>query len=79
MHGHPSLSRAERGAALAEDAAFMAHVHELRAKYLGFSRDPTDCWALCHGDMHAGSVMVDGPRVKVIGPEFVVYGHVMTT
>ena len=65
----------ERGRELAKDAAFMSEVSELKALYLGYSLRPGDVRALCHGDLHAGSVMVskDGGSVKVIDPEFAVW------
>ncbi|EOD20932.1 hypothetical protein EMIHUDRAFT_232668 [Emiliania huxleyi CCMP1516] len=65
----------ERGRVLAKDAAFMSEVSELKALYLGYSLRPGDVRALCHGDLHAGSVMVskDGGSVKVIDPEFAVW------
>ena len=64
---------AERAAALREDAAFMAEVETLKAAYRG--ETPTNL-ALCHGDLHAGSVMLDAATgiVKVIDPEFAIYG-----
>eukprot|EP00966_Prymnesium_polylepis_P213017 4933449-Prymnesium_polylepis.1 len=55
----------------------MAEVAHLRAKYLGYSHDALDQFALCHGDFHPGSVMVDpadDADVKVIDPEFAVHG-----
>jgi len=45
-----------------------------QAKYLGYGFDELDKRCLCHGDCHAGSVMVQGGSVKVIDPEFTVYG-----
>lgn len=62
-----------RAAALREDAKFMAEVEELKAVYNGRALRNL---ALCHGDLHAGSVMVDGPSlgVKVIDPEFAIFG-----
>lgn len=62
-----------RAAGLREDAAFMAEVEELKAIYNGRY---VQNLALCHGDLHAGSVMVDGPSlgVKVIDPEFAIFG-----
>eukprot|EP00435_Cladocopium_sp_Y103_P015406 s1106_g3.t1 len=49
-----------RAAGLREDAAFMAEVEELKAIYNGRY---VQNLALCHGDLHAGSVMVDGPSL----------------
>ena len=79
---------AERAAALRDDAPFMTAVEQLKAAYRG--ETPTNL-ALCHGDFHAGSVMVSAPAagggagggaggaavapsVKVIDPEFAIYG-----
>lgn len=66
-----------RGRALASsDPTFMAEVLSLKARYLGYSLGSESQRALCHGDCHAGSVMVaaDGRSVKVIDPEFAVFG-----
>jgi 5-methylthioribose kinase len=75
---------AERAATLREDATFMAAVEALKAAYRG---EIATNLALCHGDLHAGSVMVAPggasvmrmasgapPIVKVIDPEFAIYG-----
>ena len=60
----------ERGRALAEDAGVMAEVAALKAKYLGYSLDDLDRYALCHGDLHPGGVMLsDDGAVKVIDPK----------
>ena len=71
------FERSPKGRKLTEDAALMAEVAHLRAKYLGYSHDALDQFALCHGDFHPGSVMVDpadDADVKVIDPEFAVHG-----
>ena len=52
----------------------MAEVERLAAKYLGYAEDEHDRGALLHGDFHPGSVMVAGAAVKVIDPEFTIYG-----
>ena len=52
----------------------MAEVSYLKAKYLGYAFDEYDRFCLCHGDFHPGGVMVDGQDVKVIDPEFTVFG-----
>ena len=52
----------------------MAEVSYLKAKYLGYAFDQYDRFCLCHGDFHPGGVMVDGSDVKVIDPEFTVFG-----
>ena len=56
-----------RGRRLARDAAVMAEVEHLKAKYLGYAFDEVDRCALCHGDFHPGGVMMRGTSVKV-GP-----------
>merc|ERR1712039_646059 len=51
----------------------MGEVQKLKDIYLG---NQTNNLALCHGDLHAGSVMADtsSGQVKIIDPEFAVYG-----
>jgi len=61
----------ERAAHLRDDQSFMAQVDQLKALYKG---EDTSNLALCHGDLHAGSVMVSDEDTKVIDPEFTVYG-----
>jgi len=61
----------EQKAGLNVDEAFMKEVEELKAAYDGGHKDNL---SLCHGDLHPGSVMVAGGDVKVIDPEFTVYG-----
>ena len=51
----------------------MAEVELLKAKYLGYSFDALDRFALCHGDFHPGGVMMCNGSVKVIDPEFTVF------
>lgn len=65
---------AERAAPLRDDASFMAELDALKSTYRGergLARQ-----ALCHGDLHAGSLMVDRAcgGVKVIDTEFAVFG-----
>lgn len=61
----------EQLAGLEVDDAFMKEIETLKAQYDGESEDNL---ALCHGDLHPGSVMVnDAGEVKVIDPEFTVY------
>merc|ERR1712039_184261 len=62
-----------RASHLRDDAVFMAEVEKLKDIYRG---KQTDNLALCHGDLHAGSVMADtsSGHVKIIDPEFAVYG-----
>ena len=55
------------------DAAVMGEESLLKAKYLGYSFDSLDRFALCHGDFHPGGVMVRGGSVKVIDPEFTAF------
>lgn len=61
----------EQKAGLNVDEAFMKEVEELKSAYDGKN---VDNLSLCHGDLHPGSVMVAGDDVKVIDPEFTVYG-----
>lgn len=68
------LEKSARGRELARDEPLMAEVQHLKAKYLGYSFDELDRFALCHGDFHPGGVMVCNRAVKVIDPEFVVCG-----
>jgi len=58
------------GLTLTDD--FMKEVDLLKSQYDGKVGD--DALVLTHGDLHPGSVMVDGGKVKVIDPEFTVYG-----
>lgn len=66
----------EQWAGTKVDEAFMKEVEILKAAYAcdgdGAGNDDNLC--LCHGDLHPGSVMVKGGDVKVIDPEFTVYG-----
>ncbi len=61
----------DQKAGLNVDEAFMKEVNELKAAYDGGNADNL---CLCHGDLHPGSVMVADGDVKVIDPEFTVYG-----
>lgn len=63
----------DRTAALRGDASFMEALEELKGAYRGQNRGDL---ALLHGDLHAGSVMADAATggVKVIDPEFCIYG-----
>lgn len=55
------------------DDAFLAEVAKLKSRYNGESGEGN--FSLCHGDLHPGSVMVSsGGGVRVIDPEFTVYG-----
>ncbi|KAL7552687.1 hypothetical protein ACHAWF_015916 [Thalassiosira exigua] len=61
------------------DDAFLAEVNALKARYNG--EGGAGNLALCHGDLHPGSVMVkpsgkegSSSEVRVIDPEFTVYG-----
>ncbi|CAJ1430975.1 unnamed protein product [Effrenium voratum] len=62
-----------RATALRNDEAFMKEVDEMKGIYNGRDRQN---FALCHGDLHAGSIMVDSASasVKIIDPEFAVFG-----
>ena len=57
---------------LSSDAIFMKGVKEIKSLYMAESGSSL---ALCHGDLHPGSVMIDDAQgyVKVIDPEFAVY------
>ncbi len=61
----------DQKAGLIVDEAFMKEVEALKSAYDGAN---TDNLCLCHGDLHPGSVMVCGDEMKVIDPEFTVYG-----
>ena len=65
----------DRATVLRDDLPFMHEVDALKAAYRG--ETPSNL-ALCHGDFHAGSVMVDPANatapMKVIDPEFAIYG-----
>mmetsp|Transcript_39653 Transcript_39653/g.71427 ORF Transcript_39653/g.71427 Transcript_39653/m.71427 type:complete len:400 (+) Transcript_39653:156-1355(+) len=58
------------------DDTFLAEVNALKARYNG--EGGAGNMTLCHGDLHPGSVMVkiedDDAQVRVIDPEFTVYG-----
>lgn len=64
---------AERAADLREDAAFMAELENIKAKYRGENKSDL---SLVHGDLHPGSIMADrsAGRIKFIDPEFAIYG-----
>lgn len=74
----------EQKAGLKVDEAFMKEVNDLKASYDGKSvagdekkegvESVGENLSLCHGDLHPGSIMVKGDSVKVIDPEFTVYG-----
>ena len=58
------------------DDAFRSEINALKARYNG--ETGANNFSLCHGDLHPGSVMVkigeDNGQVRVIDPEFTVYG-----
>ena len=58
------------------DDKFRSEINALKARYNG-EIGPNN-FSLCHGDLHPGSVMVkvggDNANVRVIDPEFTVYG-----
>ncbi|KAL3768428.1 hypothetical protein ACHAW5_005841 [Stephanodiscus triporus] len=57
------------------DDRFLAEINALKARYNG--EVGAGNMALCHGDLHPGSVMVkigDDTQVRVIDPEFTVFG-----
>eukprot|EP00928_Gymnodinium_smaydae_P068867 TRINITY_DN52160_c0_g1_i1.p1 TRINITY_DN52160_c0_g1~~TRINITY_DN52160_c0_g1_i1.p1 ORF type:complete len:394 (-),score=80.05 TRINITY_DN52160_c0_g1_i1:49-1230(-) len=61
----------EQLAGLVLDEAFLAEVESLKDAYQGKQADNL---CLTHGDLHPGSVMVRGEDVKIIDPEFTIYG-----
>ena len=59
------------------DDAFLGEVNALKARYNG--EGGAGNFSLCHGDLHPGSVMVkpnggEDAQVRVIDPEFTIYG-----
>lgn len=64
----------EQKAGLIVDDVFMKEIEDLKKAYDGKGSEDNLC--LCHGDLHPGSVMADAEigSVKVIDPEFTVYG-----
>ena len=64
-------STEEQRAGLNVDESFMKEIEALKSAYDGGNSKNL---SLCHGDLHPGSVMVSGDKVKVIDPEFTVYG-----
>ena len=57
------------------DDRFLAEINALKARYNG--EVGAGNMSLCHGDLHPGSVMVkigDATQVRVIDPEFTVFG-----
>jgi len=58
------------------DDRFRSEISALKARYNG--ETGANNFSLCHGDLHPGSVMVkiaeDDAQVRVIDPEFTVYG-----
>lgn len=61
------------------DDQFRSEIDALKARYNGETRETgSSNFSLCHGDLHPGSVMVkigdDDAQVRVIDPEFTVYG-----
>lgn len=64
----------EQKAGLNVDEEFMKEIEELKNSYDG--KGPEDNLCLNHGDLHPGSVMAhaETSSVKVIDPEFTVYG-----
>mmetsp|Transcript_76 Transcript_76/g.181 ORF Transcript_76/g.181 Transcript_76/m.181 type:complete len:404 (+) Transcript_76:125-1336(+) len=65
-----STDEQRAGLELTDD--FLKEVELLKSQYDGKVGD--DALVLTHGDLHPGSVMVKGDSVKVIDPEFTVYG-----
>jgi len=61
---------AEQSARIRQDEAALAAIEELAWTF------ETRCEALLHGDLHTGSIMVDGADVRIIDAEFGRYGPV---
>merc|ERR1712086_176677 len=61
------------GTQLGADGSFMEEIESLKAAYRG---EQLDNRAVCHGDFHPGSVMINNTLgdAKIIDPEFCVYG-----
>jgi 5-methylthioribose kinase len=55
-------------AELRADAALKIEAQHLKRAFTARAE------TLCHGDLHAGSIMVTGDSVRVIDPEFALYG-----
>lgn len=55
-------------AELRADAALKIEVQHMKRAFTAKAE------TLCHGDLHAGSIMVTGVEVRVIDPEFAFYG-----
>ena len=62
----------DQKAGLTVDEAFMKEVNELKAAYDGQGDATNLC--LNHGDLHPGSIMIHEDEMRVIDPEFTVYG-----
>jgi len=64
----------EERAGLDMNEAFLKEIEDLKAAYNGKMTDTG--LVLSHGDLHPGSIMVDedAGKVKIIDPEFTVYG-----
>ena len=68
------------GGSFKVDDKFLDEINGLKARYNGEIGEGN--FALCHGDLHPGSVMVKtteddsglAPQVRVIDPEFTIYG-----
>lgn len=54
--------------ALWSDGVLLARTQRLRRVFM------TRAEALCHGDLHTGSIMADGTQTRVIDPEFAFFG-----
>ncbi len=55
-------------AELRNDAALKIEVQHLKRAFTAKAE------TLCHGDLHTGSIMVTGDSVRIIDPEFALYG-----
>ena len=60
---------------MSENEKFMEGVEAIKNIYMGGDGNGGNL-ALCHGDLHPGSVMINDAegKVKIIDPEFAIYG-----
>jgi len=70
---NPATESNALGVALGQDQPFMLEIESLKRAYSG---EQADNRALCHGDLHPGSLMINAAQghAKIIDPEFCIYG-----
>jgi len=68
MNRHTAPQLDQTVAALRADAALKIEAQHLKRAFTAKAE------TLCHGDLHAGSIMVTDDAVRVIDPEFAFYG-----